>query len=270
MTHVSRNLRILRRMTAIHLALTLTYRGALLLFMAGSIVVPVVSLLVWRAAIAGGAQLPVDKSYLTTYFVVLSFVTMATSSWLSLYLSDDIRLGRLSSWIIRPASLLHHFVANNLAEKVLKTAMLLPIVGVLVFIYADSVTVPTSAGRWSLFAVSTVLAGALVFTLDVLVGSLAFWFDDTTALDRVRILLINVLSGAVVPLTLMPEWARGFVLAQPFRFMVSFPVELVTGHLSGRSVATGFALQLGYVVLACAITRAIWNAGLRAYSAVGA
>ena len=117
MSTLVRNLRVLRRMTAAQIAQQSIYRGAWVIFMAANISVPIISLLIWRTAIATGAQLPIDERYVTTYFVLLSFVTMATSSWITGFLSNDIRLGKLSSWMVRPASLLLGFVANNLSRE---------------------------------------------------------------------------------------------------------------------------------------------------------
>jgi ABC-2 type transport system permease protein len=267
---ISRHLAILRRMTAAHIAMSLTYRGAMALFVLSSLVVPVISLLVWRAALASGAQLPVDEEFLTSYFVILSVVTMATSSWLSGFLAESIRLGRISVWIIRPGSLVYDFVANNISEKLLKAGFLLPSIAVLALVFSDTLTLPTSPTRWLAFVLSTLLGAVLVFALDVLVGSLAFWLDDTTGIDMGRILLANLLSGAMVPLALAPAWAQDFVTAQPFRFTVSFPVEILAGDLSARDVAVGFAWQLGYVVVVCVVARLVWSVGLRSYSAVGA
>jgi viologen exporter family transport system permease protein len=270
MTTLLRNLRVLRRMTAAYIAQAMVYRGAWVIFMAANISVPIFSLLVWRTAIANGAQLPIDERYLTTYFVLLSFVTMATSSWMTTYLADDIRLGKLSNWMVRPASLLIGFVANNLSEKLLKVFALVPMIGVLWWIFRDSMTIPTDVGRWLLFAVSIVLGAILVFTLDILIGSLAFWMDDVAALAQARLVIASVLSGAVVPLALMPEWSRGFIDNQPFRFMVSFPVEIVAGNLSGADLLSGLAIQVGYVVVFGVLARLVWAAGLKSYSAVGA
>jgi ABC-2 type transport system permease protein len=265
-----RNLRVLRRMTAADIAQQSVYRGAWVIFMAANICVPIISLLIWRTAIANGARLPVDERFVTTYFVLLSFVTMATSSWLTGFLANDIRLGKLSSWMVRPASLLVGFVANNLSEKFLKLFALAPMIGILWWIFRDSMTIPAGPGRWAVFAVSVVLGAILVFTIDILIASLAFWMDDVAALAQARLIIASVLSGAVVPLALMPDWSRGFVDNQPFRYTVSFPVEIVAGNLTGSQLLVGLAIQFGYVLGFGVIARLVWAAGLRAYSAVGA
>jgi ABC-2 type transport system permease protein len=257
-------------MTAADIAQQSVYRGAWIIFMVANICMPVISLLIWRTALASGAQLPVDEQYVTTYFVLLGFVTMATSSWMAGFLATDIRMGKLSSWMIRPASLLAGFVANNLSEKFLKLFALVPMIGIVWWIFRDSMSLPADPARWVVFAVSIVLGAVLVFTIDILIASLAFWMDDVTALVQARVIIASVLSGAVVPLALMPSWSRGFVDHQPFRYTVSFPVEIVAGHPTGGELLAGLGFQLGYVVVLGVIARLVWSAGLRAYSAVGA
>jgi len=265
-----RNLRVLRRMTAAEIAQQSVYRGAWIIFMLANICVPIISLLIWRTALANGAQLPIDEQYVTTYFVLLGFVTMATSSWMAPFLANDIRLGKLSSWMIRPASLLVRWVSNNLSEKFLKLFALVPMIGIVWWIFRGSMNIPASPGRWLLFLVSIVFGAILVFTIDLLIAALAFWMDDVSALVQARVIIASVLSGAVVPLALMPEWSRGFVDHQPFRYTVSFPVEIVAGDLSGHDLLAGLGIQLGYVVVTGVIARLVWAAGIRAYSAVGA
>jgi ABC-2 type transport system permease protein len=267
---IVRNLRVLRRMIAAQIVQQSIYRGAWIIFMAANICVPIISLLIWRTAIANGAQLPIDERYVTSYFVVLSFVTMATSSWLTGFLANDIRLGKLSSWMVRPASLLLTFVANNVAEKFLKLFALVPMIGVLWWIFRDSMNLPAGPDRWAVFVVSLVLGAILVFTIDILIASLAFWMDDVTALAQARVIIASVLSGAVVPLALMPDWSRGFVDNQPFRYTVSFPVEIVAGGLSGQELLVGLGIQAAYVLVFGVLARLVWAVGIRAYSAVGA
>lgn len=263
------NLRALRRMVAIDMGMAVTYRGEMLLFMLTLIVTPIVSLLVWRAALASGAEFPVDAEYLTTYFVLLCLVVMLTSSWISGHLAQMIRLGELSAWLIRPGSVHLNGLANNVSEKALKFVWLFPMVLILWWVFRASVRIPGDPIRWLLFGLGVILAAVLTYAIDVLVAGFAFWIDDVSGLDRARILLTSVLSGQVVPLALMPDWAQGFIEFQPFRFMVSFPLELLVGELDGRAIALGFAAQLGYVVVTLTCVRLLWRRGLRLYSAVG-
>lgn len=266
----SETMLLLRRMIAINMSTTLAYRGEFFFFMFGAVFGPLVSALVWRAAIASGASLPIDRSYLMTYFVLLAVVSMLTSAWLSGFLGEAIRNGTLSVWLARPGSFLYEMAANNISEKAFKSVVLFPMVLAFAWLFRRDISIDAAAWRW-LVAASAVLMGAVIaFSLDVAEGSLAFWVDDIGGIVRARGLLMAILAGQVVPLALMPEWAQGFLRAQPFRYILSFPLEVIVADLSRREIGTGLALQALYTVLCVLGARWLWRVGQQSYSAVGA
>jgi len=262
--------RLLRRMIAMNVAMTLAYRGDFVFYMLSIVLGPLFSVMIWRAAIASGAELPVDATYLTSYFVLLGVVSMLTSSWLSTFLASEIRDGRLSIWLARPGSYLYGMAANNIAEKGFKLIVLMPMVFAFGFWFRDSVDLAAPAWRWTIVAVSILMGACIAFALDVIEGSLGFWLEDITGLARARALVVMVLAGQLVPLALMPGWAQGFMEVQPFRYILSFPLEIIVGDLPAGEVATGLVSQAGYTAFFILGARAIWARGKRAYSAVGA
>lgn len=261
-----RSVRILRVLIARELTTTLNYRWWLLFMQLGNVIAPAISLLVWRGAIAQGATPPVTESFLTTYLVLVSLVTMLTSSWTSVYLAESIRLGGLSKWLVRPCSTHLNAIANNVGEKLVKLVLLIPLVAGLGIVFRDKVDLPPAAGRWLAFLAALLMAGAMAFTLDIVIGSLAFWFEDVTAVNRLRYLLSGILSGALIPLALFPAAFSGFLTIQPFRFMVSFPLEVLLGHPSAGS----FALQAGWLATFLGAAILTWRVGLASYQGAGA
>jgi len=263
-------LRLLRRMIAINIAGSVVYRANFVFFMLGTIIGPIVSALVWQAAVASGAELPVDGSYLMTYFVLLSLVTMLTSSWLANFLADAIRDGRLSVWLARPGSFLYELAANNVAEKVVKLVVLVPMIAIFGLIVRDSLAVDVVAWRWIAVLASVGMAAIIVFACDVIIGALGFWLEDVSGIAWGQRLLVGLLAGQFVPLAIMPVWTQTFLQAQPFRYTVSFPLEIVVGNLTSRDMVIGLFVQLAYAALFVGMAREIWSRGLRSYSAAGA
>jgi ABC-2 type transport system permease protein len=258
---IPRQVRVFASLLARDLSVTLTYRGWLALLQISNLIVPVVSLLAWQGALALGATVPVSTQYLVTYFVMVSVVSMLTSSWTTSYLSESIRLGHLSAWLVRPCSTHLSSLANNVGEKLVKLLLLVPMVGQL--------GLPTDPRRWLGFVAGIVMAAGITFSLDIIIASLAFWIQDVTGIDRFRGLLARVFSGAIVPLALFPSWLAGPLSVQPFRFMLSFPLEVLLGA-AGGSAAAGFAWQLGWLVLFAGAAGLVWRRGLRGYQGAGA
>lgn len=267
--HVPRHVRVFASILARELSITLTYRAWLALLQLSNLIVPTISLLVWRGALTLGATPPVSPDFLVTYFVLVALVSMLTSSWTTRFLAESIRLGGLSSWLVRPCSTHLNSLANNVSEKLVKLALLLPMIGVLAFALRGQFRLPSDPWPWLAFTAALVLAAVITFCLDIIIGSLAFWFEDTTGVDRFRSLAARVLSGAVVPLALFPDAVSGLLRVQPFRFMLSFPLEVLLGSVSG-SAAAGFAWQTGWAVAFALSALATWRIGLRRYQGAGA
>jgi ABC-2 type transport system permease protein len=261
-----RPLRVLRVLVAREISMTLNYRWWLLTMQLGSIIAPAISLLVWRGAIAQGATPPVSESFLTTYLVLVSLVGMLTSSWTSGFLAAGIRLGELNSWLVRPCSTHLAGLANNVAEKLVKLTFLAPLAVVLGLLFRDEVDLPPAGSRWIAFLGALVMAAGMTFALDVVIGSLAFWFEDVSAIDRLRQLLARTLSGALTPLALFPTVFSGFLAAQPFRFVVSFPLEVLLSKPSGDS----YVLAVGWFTTFLGAAVVVWRIGLRNYQGAGA
>ena len=262
--------RLLWRLLRMNVMLTLEYRVGFLLSMTTLVLNPAISLLVWLAVDEAGGQLPYSQEQFVTYFVLMGLASLATQTWTAEYVQEDIKEGFLNRSLVRPAPNVLHYVANNLGEKVVKLVLLAPPLLLLAYFFRDTLRLPATLLPWLLFLGSLVLAATLAFLLDYLTGSLAFWLQDTGGLRSLLRLAANLLSGRLVPLAFFPSALAGLLVVQPFRFLLSFPLELLTGDLSAEGIREGFAWQSAYVLAALLGYRLIWRFGLRAYAASGA
>lgn len=263
-------MRLLRRMVGVGIAGSLAYRGDFVFYMLSTIIGPVISLFALRAALAAGAELPIDANYITTYFVLMSLVTMLANAWLAVFMADRIRDGKLNVWLARPGSFLYELAANNIEEKIVKLVVLLPMIAIFSWFVRDSLVIDVHPWRWGAMLLSTLMAALIFFWMDVAMGSLGFWLEDISGLEWGRALVTGLVTGQLVPLALFPAWSQGFLQNQPFRYTISFPLEIVVANLSGREVASGLGVQACYTMLFTLGALWIWRRGLRSYSAVGA
>jgi ABC-2 type transport system permease protein len=266
---MTRLARTFTRLVAKNLALTLAYRGGFLILMLSTVISPLISLLIWRTVLDHGVRLPLDRPQFVTYYVLLGLVSMLTGVWEAPYTAEAIRLGRLSPELLRPAPVILQPIANNVGEKIVKLPLLLPIVAGVALLFADDFSLPTAPLAWLLFLFSLPVAAAINFLLDYLVGLLAFWLDDVGGLIRVLGLVRGFLAGRLVPLALFPPALGPLLDAQPFRYTLSFPLEVVTGALDADALLRGFAWQVVWLLVLIGAYRVVWRRGLRLYSSVG-
>ena len=101
------------------------------------------------------------------------------------------------------------------------------------------------------------------------IGYTAFWLTSIRAFDRLMWTLALLLSGRLVPVDVLPEWARAVSSVLWLRWSFDFPISVLIGPIGGRDLLIGFAMQALWVVLLIGIVRVIWRRGVRRYGAVG-
>jgi ABC-2 type transport system permease protein len=263
-------MRLLLQFARANVMLTLEYRAGFLVYMLNIVAGPTIALLVWLAVQSHAVQaLPLDRSQLVTYFILMAVVSMLTDTWIGFYVAADIRSGDLAKFLMWPAPPMAHGIGNNAGEKIVKLVLLLPLVVLVGFVFRDDIRLPLDPARWLLFLVALVLAAALNFLLDYLIGSLAFFVQDVSGIATLNRLVEGLLAGRFVPLVLFPTALTPLLDVQPWRFLLSFPLEILTLDLSPGAVARGLALQLGYLAALALAHRILWRRGLRAFAATG-
>jgi ABC-2 type transport system permease protein len=123
--------------------------------------------------------------------------------------------------------------------------------------------------RLALFPLAVFGAWLISFLVQALVASLAFRFDNSSALFELWLGLYALLSGYLIPLELFPGWLHAIVRWLPFRYMLSFPVELLLG-LGGRAQALAdLVVQWAFVAALLLAVRSAWRGGVRRFQAFG-
>lgn len=249
---------------------TLAYRGDIFLFTLSSAIQSIVVLAVWLAVISSGGDAPLSRDEFIRYFLSLMFIGLWTSSWAAPFISDLIRLGKLSSFLLKPAPYLMFFqVGNNFGEKFLKSFYLLPLVAGLGILLKASFPTMTSSNL-IFFVISWILAAILTFLIDMTIGLSAFWLEESHGINETYSFLYHFLSGRIIPLFVLPGWIQSPAFLLPFRYQLSFPLEIFLNKLSTGEIVNGLMLQITYVAVVIIFLRFLWKRGLRKYSAVGA
>jgi ABC-2 type transport system permease protein len=248
------------------LATMFQYRAALAIWLISQVLDPVVYLIVWSTVAGGGSVGGYTRSDFAAYFLVFTVVNHLTFTWIMWEYEYRIREGSLSAALLRPVHPIHADIADNLSSKLISTPAILLVTVILGIIFHPTFRFI----GWSAAAfVPAVVAAFLVrFFVEWSLALAAFWTTRVNAINQMFFVATLFLSGQLAPLTLLPPAIRTLAAILPFRWMVSFPVELLLGKLTPAQALTGFAAQGVWVGLSLLILRFGWRAGVRVYSAV--
>src|SRR3990170_2720903 len=251
------------------LATMFQYRAALVIWLISQVLDPLIYLIVWStvAEASGGSVAGYTTGDFAAYFIVLMVVNHLTFTWIMWEYEYRVREGTLSAALLHPVHPIHADIAENLSSKAVSTPGILLAALILSLIFHPTLHFVGWAVAAFLPAVS--LAFLLRFFVEWTLAQCAFWTTRVSALNQMYFVAILFLSGQVAPLTLFPPAVQTVAALLPFRWMISFPVELLLGNLTPQEALTGFAAQAAWIAVSLVLLRIVWRAGVRVYSAVG-
>lgn len=247
----------------------LQYRASGAIWMIGSVLEPVVFLVVWStvAQAQGGSVAGFAPNDFAAYYVVLLIVNHLTFTWVMHDFQFRIQFGQLSFALLRPVHPIHEDVAANLAYKLVMMVVMVPALVILVVAFRPHFA-PVA---WSIacFVPALVLAFALRFLFEWTLALAAFWTTRISAINQIYFSLQMFLAGRVAPIALLPLWLRDTAHDLPFYYMVGFPVELALGRLTPAAVVSGFVTQLIWLTVVALLIAVVWRRAAAHFSAVG-
>src|SRR5712692_5059426 len=245
----------------------LQYRSFFFLLAFGWMIPPLVSLFVWSTAASEKPIQGLTQGEFVAYYLLFILINQLTYSQTNWTVGDSIRNGDMNRALLRPLSPLFSTLSTELAGKVVYMTFVTPVVAALALLFHP--TLHLTLLQVLVFVPALLLAWLLRFFWGYWLALLAFWATSANALLAVQDALIFLLAGQIAPIALLPGLLQFVAQVLPFRYMISFPVEVLLGHLSGVELLIGFGYQCVWFLVALTLFLVVWHRGVRHYSAVG-
>ena len=173
----------------------------------------------------------------------------------------------LNYHLVRPMRFIYQVLADEVAGKVVFMVFVVPVSIILAVVLKPELN--ASLSQILLFFISLSLAWWLRFLWGLWLALLAFWATKADALLAIQDALTFLFAGVVAPVALLPDILNKLAIYLPFRYMVGFPVEILTGQVQGNNLIEGLIMQILWLALATTLSLVIWKSGVRRYSAIG-
>jgi ABC-2 type transport system permease protein len=245
------------------------YRTRNLMTVLGFLTEPIVYLAVWTAVAEtkGGSVGGYTTGTVAAYFIVWTFVRNMNLVLTPYEFEWRIRSGEMSASLLRPAHPFHYDLAYFAGWKVIWLTMWLPIGAALVVLFRP--TLHPEPLEIAVFSVAIWGAFVLRSLLQWLLGLITFFTTRVAALFELYVVAELMLSGRLVPMSLMPSWVQTVAAFAPFKWTFGFPIEALVGQLGTRALLLGLGAQLLWIGGAAGLLALVWRAAVRRYTAVG-
>jgi ABC-2 type transport system permease protein len=247
----------------------LQYRAATYMYTLGMVAEPTIYLVVWStiARSHGGSVNGLTPHAFAAYYIVWTLVRTMNIVFTPYGWEFRIREGQMSALLLKPFHPIHYDLAFFAGQKVLWVLMYLPI-GVGLSLAFHPALHP-SAVEVLVFLVA-IWGAYLVRSMFLwILGMFTFWTTRGSAIFETYLLCELLLSGRLLPLTLMPHWSQTLAAWLPFKWTFYFPIETLVGNMSTLSLLGGLGMQVVWTAIGGTVVAVMWRLSVRHYSAVG-
>ena len=173
-------------------------------------------------------------------------------------IAAQVQEGRLAMNLIRPVDFQAVMIFDAAGQSAFRAVLFTLPIGIVVALLFP-VRPPASLAAGALFLLSAVLSFFLVAALNFLVGLIAIRTKSILGILRAKYLVLELLSGLLIPTTLFPQPFRSILFASPFPHINYTPAALYLGKAAGFEAARLLLLQAGWTVVLLALGQSVWR-----------
>jgi ABC-2 type transport system permease protein len=173
-------------------------------------------------------------------------------------IADLVAEGEIATALARPVSFQGMMAASAIGESLFRLLFFsAPIAVVLFLIYP--ISPPASALHAAAFGLSSLLAFAVFFHVNFLVGLLALRLKSIQGVMRAKHYLMEILSGLVLPLSFFPAWLGAVTRHLPFQAVAFVPASIYLGRFAGGALAVALLEQAAWAALLTLLSALAWR-----------
>ncbi len=241
----------------------LQYRAAALAGLATQIFWGLIRVMIFEAFfLSSTAEHPMASEDVTTY-IWLGQAFLVLLPWnIDLNLREMIRGGGVAYELLRPVDLYGFWYCRSMAMRT--APAILRAVPLLTFAFVVMGMRPPASWASALaFAASMAGVVLLSASLTTLFSVSMMWTISGDGAQGIMPGLVAALSGMLVPIPLLPEWAQPLLYALPFSGLVDTPYRLYSGHIPPSALPLILLHQLGWAAAIALFGRWALSRGVR-------
>jgi ABC-2 type transport system permease protein len=248
---------------------SLAYRAQAVIWILTDVVPALVMPLVWLSAYNGrpaiGGYTPGE---MVLYYLCMVTFTNFVVAHLMWDVAMEIKEGQFSVYLVRPFSYFQTTLIRNLAWRVFRLLVFVPMLALAVWIYAPHLT--HTRFEWGpTFWLSLMMGHLVSFMLSYALGLLALFFQEVFSVYNIYYIPMLFLSGQLVPIGVFPEWLQALSRYMPFQYTVALPTEVFMGRVPDAVAWQGIGMQVAWTVSLYLLAKLFWRKGLLYYTGVG-
>ena len=231
----------------------LVYRFDVFFSIVGSVLYIALNIMLWRYLYRDDSHM-VD--YMTAYTILSSIISMVYARDIAGKIGGKISTGDYVVNLLRPKNFFFMEWQFSLAEITVSLILRgIPII----LVFLPTLHANIAYDNLALALVALALGHILYLLMYSLIGFSAFILIEIWPINRLVNDTSRLLAGSFIPLSIMPGFLQDIAKVLPFRFLYSFPLELLLGSFDNRNLLQNYGILLIWICVFAALDVAMYS-----------
>ena len=222
--------------------------------------------LLWLAVAHETPAAHIQPQAILNYYIFAA-ILYGLSNFHTDNIEEDIRLGNISKFLVKPISPFWYYAINMateaFAEFVTKIVVMIPIA------MALGLQLQIDLSHTLLFLIYVPIIFFGMFTLYFTLSTLAFWIQAVDSLRMSVMFVFRFLSGVFVSVSFMPQWYQNISMYLPFQQVAFSPIQIITNQMSLENGVVNLGILILWMSVFGAGCHLLWQRATHSYEANG-
>ncbi len=208
----------------------------------------------------------INRAEIISYFL-FSTIFYSFISFHTRYIEQDIRLGSLTKYLLKPINPFWNYIVYSLSLALVETLIKLVIVGSFIYFIWGGISISPSNILWA--TIFAPFSYFLSFCILASVSALTFWIDESFAIRWAWTIIMRLLSGLLVPLIFFPENIQKIMYYLPFQHMAFTPIRILQNKMSVNEIHQSLMILIAWSIVIYIFHKILWRKGELHYEGTG-
>lgn len=265
--NVRTNMRFALAFAGISFRNSLAYRADAFVKLAGYPVRLIMAFFLWQTLFGAGVISGVRFEDVITYYLIAYFLTqMYPFVRMGREIRAEIYSGDVAVFLARGVPHWAVWLGRFLAAAGAYITLIAPVAAIMIWLFGRVALSPQAVfGFLLLITVGLVIKGQLWY----LIGISSYYTEENIGTIRFYELAERLLSGAVLPLFLFPDWAVRVQKFLPFSYTLYLPVTALIRPMSWAELLESFGVAIAWALVLGVLVKVVSEDGWRRFTGHG-
>lgn len=234
----------------------------------GGVITSILFCVLWLASSKLGYD-AISEKYILSYFLLVLLCTRLITDVSVKFTMSSITRGDFSKYLIKPFSYLTEVLGVNLGEQILQTLFVLPFVILGGYLLRNYLIYDITPYTVFLFIMAVLMAHIIKFLSSQIFSLFAFTVKENQGLRILYENAVIIFSGEIIPYVALSDTFVMILRVLPFRYMLSFPMEILMGGMRPYDLSFGFIIGSVWIILLFIMYKIGYAVNIKKYEAEG-